>query len=241
MHGKENLPLVEKDTERLRSCDLLLLAGDVTDKNDIESYGLVVSKLRELSDAELVAVFGNEEYDELHDEYRKRFPITFLEEEKKDLEVDDVKVRVVGSTGSLDRPTWWQRTHLPGAWERYRERIGEISGLLVKDDADVLALLTHYAPTYATLVGEREGAYQEMGSLALEKVIIEKRPDLVLHAHAHRGRTSAKLTRRQRSLEDYSATSSEVTVSNVSLPARGGVTFFEVGREKNGIGIRELW
>ena len=240
MHGKENLPLAEKDAKRLRSCDLLLLAGDVTDANDIESYGMVISRLRELSDAELIAVFGNEEYDEQHDEYRKRFPVAFLEEEKKDIGVDDVKVRVVGSTGSLDRPTWWQRTHLPGVWERYRERVGEISELLVKDDADVLALLTHYAPTYSTLVGEREGAYPEMGSLALEKVIIDKRPDLVLHAHAHRGKTSAKLARRQRSLEDFSAASSEVTVSNVSLPARGGVTFFEVRREDNGIEIAEL-
>jgi len=240
VHGKENLPLMEKDAERLRSCDLLLLAGDVTDSNDIESYGRVISGLRELSDAELIAVFGNEEYDEQHDEYRRRFPVTFLEEERKDIEVDDVKVRVVGSTGSLDRPTWWQRTHQPGAWERYRERVSEISELLVKEDVDLLALLTHYAPTYATLVGEKKGGYPEMGSLALEKAITDKRPDLVLHAHAHRGKTSAKLARRQRSLEDFSAASSEVTVNNVSLPARGGVTFFEVRREENGIDITEL-
>lgn len=189
---------MEKDAERLRSCDILLLAGDVTDSNDIESYGLVVSRLRELSDAELIAVFGNEEYDEQHNEYRRRFPVSFLEEETKDIQVDDIRLRVVGSTGCLDRPTWWQRTNIPGAWERYRERIGEISELLVKDNADILVLLTHYAPTHATLVGERENAFPEMGSLAMEKVIIEKRPDLVLHAHAHRGRTSRRRAARSR-------------------------------------------
>ena len=240
VHGKKNLPLVENDARRLESCDLLLLAGDLTENNDVDEYGLVISRLRELTDAELVAVFGNEEYDEQHEEYRKRYPVTFLEEERKDLELDGVKVRIVGSTGSLDRPTWWQRTHMPGAWERYRDRVGEISGLLVRDEAEVLVLLTHYAPTYATLEGERESAFPEMGSLALEKVVIERRPDLALHAHAHKGKATAKLARAQRSLEDFSETSSEVAVSNVSMPARGKVTFFEVKKGSEGIDIHEL-
>jgi hypothetical protein len=74
----------------------------------------------------------------------------------------------------------------------------------------------------------------------MEKVVIEKRPDVVLHAHAHRGRASARLARAQRSLEDFSATTSDVVVINVSLPARGGVTFFEIGREDHGVKVSEL-
>jgi len=240
VHGKKNLPLVENDAKRLEACDLILLAGDLTEDNEIDEYGIVISRLRELSDAELVAVFGNEEYDEQHEEYRKRFPITFLEEERKDLKIDEMKVRLVGSTGSLDRPTWWQRTHMPGAWERYRERIAEINDLLVRDDSDVLVLLTHYAPTYATLIGERESAFPELGSQALEKVVIEKRPDLVVHAHAHKGKASARLARAQRSLEDFAAASSDVPVSNVSMPSRGKVTFFDVKKKDGGVRIDEL-
>ncbi|MDD1755650.1 MAG: metallophosphoesterase [Methanomassiliicoccales archaeon] len=240
VHGDQYLDLLKEGRDKLGACDLVLLAGDVTDTNDLEIYGQVLGTLRELTDAEILAVFGNEEYDSSHLEYRERFRIVFLEEESKDLRFDDLKVKVVGTTGSLDRPTWWQRTNVPDIWVRYKERLSKTSSLLEKGDADVMVLLMHYAPTYATLEGEKPSSFPEMGSLAFEGLVLERRPDLALHAHAHRGRRKAALVKRQRSLEDYSAKGSEVMVHNVSLPVVGRPTFFEIKGEESGVSVREL-
>lgn len=240
VHGDQHLGLIKESRGRLSACDLVLIAGDATESNDLEKYGQVLGTLRELTDADIMAVFGNEEYDSSHSEYRERFRIVFLEEESKELQFDALKVKVVGTTGSLDRPTWWQRTNVPDIWNRYKERLGKISSLLEKGDADVLVLLMHYAPTYATLEGEKPSSFPEMGSLAFESLVLERKPDLTLHAHAHRGRRRATLVKRQRSLEDYGAKGSEVVVYNVSLPAVGGPSFFEIKGEESGVSIREM-
>jgi Icc-related predicted phosphoesterase len=240
VHGKQHIDLVQESQEKLAACDLVLLAGDITDANDMEMYGQVLGAIRELTNAEIMAVFGNEEYDSSHTEYRERFRIVFLEEEVKDQRFDDLKVRVVGTTGSLDRPTWWQRTNVPDIWTRYKDRLNKVSTLLDKADADVLILLMHYAPTYATLEGERPASHPEMGSTAFESLVIERRPDLVVHAHAHKGTRRALLAKKQRSLEDYGAKGAEVAVHNVSLPAVGAPTFFELQREESGVFVREM-
>jgi Icc-related predicted phosphoesterase len=240
VHWKNGLDALREARERLGATDLLLLAGDITDSNNIEGYAEVLGALREMSDGEILAVFGNEEYDSSHPEYRERFRITFLDDEAKDLQFDDLKVRLVGSTGSLDRPTWWQRNNVPDIWRRYKERVVKVSSLMERGDADVLVLLTHYAPTYSTLEGERQGAFPEMGSHLFENIIMEKRPDLVIHAHAHRGRPQATLAKKQRNLEDFSLEGFEVQIYNVSLPARGGPTFFDVRREGKDVAIKEL-
>jgi Icc-related predicted phosphoesterase len=239
VHGRQNLELLRQSREKLEACDLIMLAGDVTDGNDIDVYGQVLGALRELSDGEIVAVFGNEEYDTSRPDYRQRFRIIFLEEEAKDLELDGVKVRVVGSTGSLDRPTWWQRNNVPDIWKRYKDRATKISSLLERGEADALILLTHYAPTYATLEGEKPSTYPEMGSNLFESLVMERSPDLVIHAHSHRGKRKALLTKRQRNLEDFGEASREVSVYNVSLPATGGPTFFEIRGEGDGVEIGE--
>ena len=123
---------------RFGQCDLALLAGDITDSNSLDGYGEVIGAIKEMSDADIVAVFGNEEYDASHLDYRQRFRITFLEDEVKDFVVEGVKLRIVGSTGSLDRPTWWQRNNVPDIWRRYKERVNKVGGLLERGDADVL-------------------------------------------------------------------------------------------------------
>ena len=49
----------------------------------------------------------------------------------------------------------------------------------------------HYAPTYKTLEGENPRFYGGLGWNAFENVIIEMKPDLVVHGHSHKGKKFA--------------------------------------------------
>jgi Icc-related predicted phosphoesterase len=235
-HGKRYLDQVEELPRQLQDVDLVMLAGDITDRNDPEKYAQALAEVRNSTEAPIVAVFGNDEYEQDHPEYRRRFDIIFLEDEAVNLDIDGFKLRIVGTTGSLDRPTWWQRTNVPNIWNKYRQRADTVAGLLTRDGADLLVFLSHYAPTYLTLEGEKERAFPEMGSRMLEQVLLEKRPDLIVHAHAHNGTRKATLVKLQQSLDDLGS-GAGINVYNVSLPLVKGVTRFEVNRD-NGTRVR---
>ncbi len=222
-HGGRFLRL-EGMKRELQDLDLLLLAGDITDSSDINGYGTVLNAIRKHSDVPIVAAFGNDEYEQDRPTFRERYDIMFLDDEKADIDVDGHTVRIVGTTGVLDRPTWWQRNNVPGIYETYRKRVGTIVSLLDRSGCDVLILLSHYATTYRTLRGEKERAHPEMGSRAMESVLLDKRPDLSIHAHAHSGSRFAVISKKQRTLDDAGG----VPVWNVSLPLNKGITRFEI-------------
>ena len=67
--------------------------------------------------------------------------------------------------------------------------------------------LLHYAPTTATLEGERRDIWAFLGTDRLAVPISEHAPDLVLHGHAHAGTFSGRI--------------GEVPVYNVSVPVMG--------------------
>ena len=67
--------------------------------------------------------------------------------------------------------------------------------------------LLHYAPVPETLEGEPREIWTFLGSDRLAAPILEHRPDLVLHGHAHAGRLSADLD--------------GMPVFNVSVPVMG--------------------
>jgi uncharacterized protein len=67
--------------------------------------------------------------------------------------------------------------------------------------------LLHYAPVPETLHGEQPEIWPFLGSDRLAAPVLEHRPDLVLHGHAHAGRLQADLE--------------GVPVYNVSVPVMG--------------------
>src|SRR5207247_1315777 len=73
IHGHENLAAVAADLDRLGPVDLVLLAGDTTDRNDLEAYGAVLQTVRSRISAPIAAVFGNNEYANDHPAYVARF------------------------------------------------------------------------------------------------------------------------------------------------------------------------
>lgn len=230
VHGPENLEAVRTDLDRLGPVDLFLLAGDTTDRNDIEAFGSVLKAIRERVSAPIWAVFGNNEYHHDHPTYIARyagaFRVRFLQDEAATFEAGGRRVRIVGSLGSLDRPTWWQRKNLPHLAEEYRRRIEILDGLLSGDD--VRMLLTHYPPTYVTMGGEKEEWRPELGCKALEPVLLRRRPTLVIHGHIHKGVPAGDLRPRFDRLDDFGDDPTAVPVHNVAYPVRRAIATFEL-------------
>ena len=120
---------------------------------------------------------------------------------------------MVGSTGSLERPTSWQKRNIPHISDIYRARIETVASLL-RRDAEVKLLLTHYATTYLTLEGEARSGFPWMGTRRFESVISETRPSVVVHAHAHKGTPRANLD--------------GIDILNVSLPLNRAIVLYSL-------------
>jgi Icc-related predicted phosphoesterase len=221
---------VTADLNRLGPVDLFLLAGDTTDRNDLEAYDDVLRTIRSRVSAPIAAVFGNNEYSDDHPTYVARFAdryeVRFLQDETAQFSADGRKVRVVGSLGCLDRPTWWQRKNMPHLAEEYRRRIGTLDDLLAGDDLRIL--LTHYPPTYVTMGAEKEEWRAELGCKALEPVLLRRRPRLVVHGHIHKGTPTGELRPTRSRLDDFTASATPVPVQNVAYPVRRAISIFDV-------------
>ncbi len=229
IHGHENLERVRADLERLGDVDLLLLAGDTTERNDADAFAQVLDAIRRRVDAPLWAVFGNNEYE--HDRptyvarFAERYGMRFLQDESAIFEARGRKIRIIGSLGSLDRPTYWQRKNLPHLEAEYRTRIETLDRLAAGDDARIL--LTHYPPTYATMGGEKEAWRPELGCRALEPVLLRRRPTMVIHGHIHKGIPFAELRPPRQTLDAFAEGGEAVPVHNVAYPVRKAISVFE--------------
>jgi len=189
IHTPANLEQFRNQLHNTEQFQTLILAGDVVNDNQIEQYCNVLDEVQKETD--IYAVFGNEEYEEQHDQYVETYGdrVHFLRETTAELE----DLQIIGTTGSLDRPTWWQRKNKPERWKIYADRVKTVDRLL--DECDRAILLTHYAPTYRTLKGENSDAWPEMGRQEYED-IIEKHSDTLIaavHGHAHRGAKRAEI------------------------------------------------
>jgi Icc-related predicted phosphoesterase len=170
--------------------DIFLLAGDIYEYRNPEIYGLILDffKLKKWS-CPIVAVFGNREFDEDIDDIKKitKKRITFLDDESLELKINGKKLGIVGTRGSLDFPTWWQSTHVPDVRKAYLERTKKCEELLDKLKVDIKILLSHYSPTYKTLVGENPKIYGALGFKKFENILIKTKTTFAVHGHAHYG------------------------------------------------------
>ncbi len=170
--------------------DLFLLAGDIVDRGNIDEYQKILNALFGKINCPIIACFGNSEFgkentDKIKEKYKQ---ITFLEDETVIINVKDKNVGIVGTKGSLDRPTYWQSKNIPGIEEEYARRIEKVKQLMGELKCDFKIFLTHYAPTYKILEGENVNAYPELGSQEMEKALLQSKPNLVICGHAHKGK-----------------------------------------------------
>lgn len=230
VHGHENLAPLRADLAGLSPVDLFLLAGDTTDRNDMDAFAAVLESIRERVDAPIFAVFGNNEYPQDHEtyvsRYADRYRVRFLQDRAATVAAGGRRLRLVGSLGSLDRPTWWQRKNLPGIAREYEARIAVLDRLLEGDDLRIL--LTHYPPTFVTMGGEKEDWRPELGCRALEAVLLRRRPTMVLHGHIHKGIPYAELRGPRGSLDAFLADDRPIPVHNVAYPVRRIISVIEL-------------
>ncbi len=216
IHSPRYLDLFIKAMSGLPRVDVFLLVGDVVLKGKIEELPKVLDIVERNTNCPIVACFGNEEYEDLHDEIRRLCEgrATFLEEEIYVLQVGDVTLGIVGSKGSLDRPTWWQARNIPNIRKIYAERVKKVADLVSRLKTTYKCLMIHYAPSYCNLEGEKPSAYPELGSKKFEPIIKKSDLDFVVHGHAHRGKAFCEV--------------GDVPVFNVALPATKKITIIDL-------------
>ncbi len=203
-------------------CDnikLFIWAGDMVERGKVHALQSVLAATQNrCPKARIIAVYGNEEYMGLEQEFKKRYPqVEWLDDDYVIVEIDGVRVGVVGSRGVLDRPTQWQRKNIPNIWRIYTERLRKLEGMLkeVRKISAITILVTHYASTYQTLVGEPKSIWLELGSKKLEEIIRNHKPQLAIHGHAHRS-------------VRHNVILGETLVVNVAFPARQKITVIDL-------------
>lgn len=202
--------------------DLFLVAGDVVHHGETAEYDKFYNIIFGSFSCPVVACFGNNEFDKLRGEVRSKYrDIKFLDDQSEILKVDGKTVGIFGTTGSLDTPTTWQTANVPNVENIFKQRIDATDRALQRMQADYKILMTHYAPTFRTLEGENPRFFGGLGSQMYENIIRSRRPNLVIHGHAHGGIRQAWIE--------------TVPIFNVAFPLNKDIVLIDTDELKPGL------
>ena len=175
--------------------DLILLAGDLTQRGQVDEVCVVADACRDLT-VPVVAVLGNHDWqsDRPGDLSRAlaEAGVVVLDRSHTILPINGTSVGVAGVKGFVGGfGQQWANFGEPIFREAYAETTKDVDGLeaglaAIEPCAVRLALL-HYSPVEATLFGEPERLWLVLGADRLAGPIAAHRPDLVVHGHAHHG------------------------------------------------------
>jgi len=195
--------------------DAVLLAGDLTTHGEPEQAAVLAEACRGM-ETPVVAVLGNHDLhagrgDEVVEVLRDA-GITVLERSHA-VVGEHCRLGVAGAKGfvggfrGMGLPDFGERS-LRGIYAETGEEVEALGrGLHEIALCPFRVALLHYAPIPETLHGEPQEIWTFLGSDRLAAPILEHRPDLVLHGHAHAGRLQGELD--------------GVPVYNVSVPVMG--------------------
>jgi Icc-related predicted phosphoesterase len=216
VHSPRFLPEFRGNLSAHEPPDVFLFAGDMINRGSTEEYNTVLDTIEEtLGDSfPIIGCFGNEEYSEVRKEIISIVGdrMLFLDEKSTIVESNDLQIGIVGTQGSLDKATSWQRRNIPSVKGVFKRRAKRAESLLKKLDkkVDHRILLMHYSPCLETCEGESEKAFSWLGSKKFYKIIEKQQPDLVIHGHVHNSIC-------------HEAMIGKTIVRNVSLPAVGSI------------------
>ena len=196
------------------AADAVLLAGDLTTTGEPEQADVLAEACRGM-ETPVVAVLGNHD---LHASAGDEVVEVLTEAGIEVLDRSHTTLRGcgIGIAGTKGFVGGFRGLGLPDFGEPslraiYAETTAEVEALGAGLHEIALCpfriALLHYAPAPETLQGEPPEIWTFLGSDRLAAPILEHRPDLVLHGHAHSGRLQADLD--------------GVPVYNVSVPVMG--------------------
>jgi Icc-related predicted phosphoesterase len=176
--------------------DIVLLAGDLTGCGDPDEARVLADVCRELQ-VPVFAVLGNHDWhlNQTHElvSILTDGHVRVLERSTARCEIRGRSVGIVGLKGFVGGfpdyvlPDFGE----PLLREVYAETTADVQaldrGLREVAEADVRVVLMHYSPTTTTLEGEPRAIWPFLGSDRLARPIVDHRPDLVVHGHAHAG------------------------------------------------------
>jgi uncharacterized protein len=195
--------------------DAVLLAGDLTTHGEPEQAAVLADACRGM-ETPVVAVLGNHDLhagrpDEVVEVLREAGIVVL--ERSHAVVGDSCRLGVAGTKGfvggfrGLGLPDFGEAS-LRGIYAETGEEVEALGrGLHEIALCPFRVALLHYAPVAETLHGEPREIWTFLGSDRLAAPILEHRPDLVLHGHAHAGQLRADLE--------------GVPVYNVSVPVMG--------------------
>ncbi|MFW9968376.1 MAG: metallophosphoesterase [Candidatus Thorarchaeota archaeon] len=201
--------------------DLFLMAGDMVHRGNAEEIVRVLDTIEATLGLgfPIIGCFGNEEYNEIRKQIVKLVDgrMAFLDEQWSTVNSDGKTIGVVGTQGSLDKATSWQRRNIPGVKRVFERRAVRASSLLkgLKKKVDHTILLMHYSPCLETCEGEEDKAFAWLGSRKFYSVVEKRQPDLVIHGHVHNA-------------SQHEAIIGRTLVRNVAFPAVRTVTELEL-------------
>jgi len=227
VHAPKNFEIFKEALKKLEEMeiDLFLFAGDMIYKGKLDEIQKVLALLEKMNiKFPIYACFGNEEFDQLYDQLREisKGKIIYLNDEAAIIVRKEYTIGLIGTKGSLMKPTSWQLKINPEIREQYINRVSLIKRLASSQfnkEVKIRILLMHYTPTYLTLAGENKIFYSRLGDPSYEKVILNPslKFDVVFHGHAHKGLKFVLLENR-------------VPIYNVAIPLRKEITLIDLPR-----------
>jgi Icc-related predicted phosphoesterase len=221
VHSPRFLSEFKQSLEALQPPNLFLFAGDMVSRGKVDEYVTILDNIEHQLGNEfpIIGCFGNEEYNEVRKEILSLVGdrMLFLDEKSTIVDIGNLQVGIVGTQGSLDKATNWQRRNIPSIKGVFERRAKRAASLLKKleNKADRCVLLMHYSPCLETCAGEDMRAFSWLGSRKFYQVILDHGPDLVIHGHVHNSTT-------------HRAMIGATLVHNVALPAVGKITELEL-------------
>jgi Icc-related predicted phosphoesterase len=212
--------------------DLVLMAGDLTTLGQVEQAQVLAEACAELP-APAVAVLGNHDFHSgQEDDIRALLEdagVAVLDGRAAAFELRGHTLGVAGAKGFVGGFPDWELSDFgePLLRQLYDATSMEVAGLAhaLEEIAgcDLRIAMLHYAPSSTTLVGEREILWPFLGSHRLGVPILQARPHLVLHGHAHAGTFRGQID--------------GIPVLNVAMALTGGeFTLVELERAADGAG-----
>jgi Icc-related predicted phosphoesterase len=217
VHCPRYLSEFKESLTQFSAPDVFFFAGDMINRGSSSEYVTVLNVIEDAlgTGFPIIACFGNEEYSEVRKAIISAVGdrILFLDEKSTVLTCNSLQIGVVGTQGSLDKATNWQRTNIPSVKGVFERRAKRAASLLKKFEkkVDKRILLMHYSPCLETCEGEEDRAFSWLGSRKFYRVVRDQSPDLVIHGHVHNSIT-------------HSAMIGTTLVHNVALPAVGSIT-----------------